>query len=155
MEDLSWGLNKQIFCFDLVRGMDCYKEPHGLVYADVLEDSDFHNDKKQPKIGHTDEVVEHNIETYANGQTWYFDESYSSNGDFRSTFFNGAKITHGWNEQFVIVDIHFEKIIFYLIPNQAEIRALLTLLNLKYSNSITALMKLPIEMFRLIKNFLI
>lgn len=152
------GIDKQIFCFDLVQGMDHFYE-QDVIYADVLKDKDFHNNKREPRNGSTHEDHDYNIEVNEDG-IWYFDEYYSSNGNFRSTQVNNFKIIHGTTKSSVLLIedniVKFEDIVkMYLLSNQAEIRALLTLLNAKRSSSINPFRKLPIEMFRLVKNFLI
>jgi hypothetical protein len=161
MTDMHFDWDERdIFCFDLVRGMDNKDETGKLVYADVLKDEDFHNDKRKPKsicacIG-TNEDLAYDYEQCFDGSTWYFDEYYTRNGDFRSTKTSeGIDVTHGKKDNEAIVDVYGDKVVFLILPNQAEIRALLVLLNAKQSTSINPLRKLPIEMFRLVKNFLI
>jgi hypothetical protein len=152
MKDMNYDWDERdIFCFDLVRGMDYEDKHYKLVYADVLKDKDFHNNKREPSKTEDDEDDD---EYEEDGSTWFFDKFYSRNGDFRSTTFEGIDVTHGNFDDEAIVIIDGHEVSFFILPNQAEIRALLTLLNAKQS-SINPLRKLPIEMIRLVKNFLI
>lgn len=161
--DLEWILGNDIYCFDLVRGMD-YRDRRGkLVFADIHFDEDVYDFKRQSKIPRTS--VEH-------GGDWYCDQHYNKDYDFRATKFLNAynKIVtvrcfnqqinvdnEIWqtrrfkNEVLVNVDDGVD-VNFSIVPNQALIRSLLVLVASKRSSN--PMGKLPIEMFRLLKVFL-
>jgi hypothetical protein len=110
--DFEWVLGNDIFCFDLVRGMDKFDRHHELIYADIRVDKDFHNNKKFGYVGNRqpyedeedddDEDVDdedeeddddEDVDDEDDGNYWSFYEDYYKDNNFRATKFETSNGT--------------------------------------------------------------
>jgi hypothetical protein len=91
------------------------------------------------------------------GYGWCWQQHFKQNNHEQSDIpmLSGGEVYLGYANNQVLDNIEDDVNEFLVLPNQSEIRVLSTLLNAKYSSSINPLRKLPIELLRTLKDFLI